>query len=94
MSPHDGGSLAKHTFAMSVQQGRFADVERMEMTIRSYLVELTAQIGVMVDDSLVNDGEFYDQIIEKANEITSDEYFDYNKLTYSVKVCGHMKDHG
>ena len=78
---------------MSVQQGRFVDVERMEMAIRSYLVELTTQIGVMVDDSLVKDGEFYDQIIEKANDIVSAEYFDYNKLTYSMKVCGHVKDH-
>ena len=78
---------------MSVQQGRFVDVERMEMAIRSYLVELTTQIGVMVDDNLVKEGEFYDQIIKKANEIISDEYFDYNKLTYSMKVCGHVKDH-
>ena len=78
---------------MSDQQGRFVHDERMEMAIRSYLVELTTQIGVMVDDSLVKDGEFYDQIIEKANDIVSDEYFDYNKLTYSMKVCGHVKDH-
>ncbi len=78
---------------MSDPQGRFVHVERMEMAIRSYLVELTTQIGVMVDDSLVKDGEFYDQIIEKANDIVSDEYFDYNKLNYSMKVCGHLKDH-
>lgn len=80
-------------FSMSAQQGRLVEVERMDMAIRSYLVELTTQIGVMVDDSLVKDGEFYDQIIKKANEIISDEYFDYNKLTSSMKVCGHVKDH-
>jgi hypothetical protein len=62
------------------------------MAIHSYLLEVSAKIAVMVDDSDITDGNFYDQVLIKANQVISDDYFDYNRLDYEMKICGHVKE--
>lgn len=55
------------------------------MAIKHYLVELTTQIGVVVDDKEVSDTKsLYQLVVDKTQSLMNDQ--DLNNKNYNLKV--------
>lgn len=60
------------------------------MAIRTYLVKYSTDIPVTINDKETVDGDFFQQIISKAQAILDE--VDMNNLTYSLSVISHTEE--